>query len=531
MSNLNNTNNTNNTNNNNTNNTNNSKKWYRKRNNNRSNPNYYDNRLNQNNYSNRLNPNNFNYYDRADQMASNRYYPNNRYNPINNNYNLNNLNNLNKSIKNNKPSELVNNIKSNSEQIENSELDLMLFNSIQKIINEMDSSNGSPIIKNITIKKISKNCDNKTCETNIYDSNKTNKKVEQKEEEEFILDISKEYDDLDVSLNSLDSLIQLGKKYNPTTAHKYAINLKRLNLLVPTLEKLQNTIGMDNVKTSIVNQIIYFLSAFESNDNMLHTVITGPPGVGKTMLGQIIGEIYYNLGIIKGQRTKESTNLSDDISSPVYPFKIARRSDLIGQYLGQTALKTQKVIDECEGGVLFIDEAYSLGSGSSDKSDIYSKECLDTINLNLTEKKKNFVCIIAGYPECLDKDFFSVNPGLKRRFPFTYNIEKYSADELGNIFQLMMIQNTWCFESDNILKNFKTFLSKNYDSFPNFGGDMETLFFNVKIAHALRVVGKHPSNRKKVSMLDIENGFKFYKLAKVKKDTSVMPTHLFGLYS
>ena len=394
--------------------------------------------------------------------------------------------------------------------------DTILFNSINKLIGEMDDSNNSPIIKNITIKKISRNADNKIIETNIINS-----KEDKKEVEEFTLDLTKQYEELDVSLNSLDSLIELGKKYNPATAHKYAINLKRLNTLIPTLEKLQSIIGMNSVKTAIVNQIIYFMSAFESNDNMLHTVITGPPGVGKTMLGQIIGEIYYNLGIIKGGNDN------------TYPFKIARRSDLIGQYLGQTAVKTQKIIDECEGGVLFIDEAYSLGSGSfssSEKSDIYSKECLDTINLNLTEKKKNFVCIIAGYPECLDKDFFSVNPGLKRRFPFTYNIEKYTADELANIFQCQMSLNTWSFESEAVLKNLKTFLTKNYDSFPNFGGDMETLFFNVKIAHALRVVCKHPSNRKKITIDDIESGFKFYKLAKVKKDTN-LSQHLYGIYS
>ena len=458
--------------------------------------------------------------NRTDQINNkNLYYKNNRYN------NISNISNTSNTINNDNCCTST----STSTNSDKSNFDTILFNSIHKLISEMDDSNNSPIIKNITIKRISKTTDNKLVdrdnlhlltssrETNIINSK--DKKEEQKEE--FTLDITKEYDELDVSLNSLDSLIELGKKYNPETAHKYAINLKRLNTLVPTLEKLQSIIGMNTVKTAIVNQIIYFMSAFESNDNMLHTVITGPPGVGKTMLGQIIGEIYYNLGIIKG---------GGDNS---YPFKIARRSDLIGQYLGQTAVKTQKIIDECEGGVLFIDEAYSLGSGSfssSEKSDIYSKECLDTINLNLTEKKKNFVCIIAGYPESLDKDFFSVNPGLKRRFPFTYNIEKYTADELANIFQSQMSLNTWSFESDAVLKNLKTFLTKNYESFPNFGGDMETLFFNVKIAHALRVVCKHPSNRKKITIDDIESGFKFYKLAKVKKETN-LSQHLYGIYS
>jgi len=93
-----------------------------------------------------------------------------------------------------------------------------------------------------------------------------------------------------------------------------------------------------------------------------------------------------------------------------------------------------------------------------------------------------------------------------------------------------MSLNTWSFESDAVLKNLKTFLTKNYDSFPNFGGDMETLFFNVKIAHALRVVCKHPSNRKKITIDDIDSGFKFYKLAKVKKDTN-LSQHLYGIYS
>jgi SpoVK/Ycf46/Vps4 family AAA+-type ATPase len=450
----------------------------------------------------------------------NQYYANNK----NNNKNKNSKSNYNKNSKNN--------YNKNTKNKEN--LDKQLFNSIQNIINEMDNSAEKPIIKNITIKKInsSKNSDiNETIPYNLFSGQSVfpisflnelalDEKQDKKELsiDEFVLDLSKDYDELDLSLNSLDSLIELGKRYDPETAHKYAINLKRLNLLIPTLEKLKNVVGMQNVKDSIVNQIVYFMSAFEPNDNMLHTVISGPPGVGKTMLGQIIGEIYFKLGIIKG--SKEG----------IYPFKIARRSDLIGQYLGQTALKTQKIIDECEGGVLFIDEAYSLGSGSSEKSDIYSKECIDTINLNLTEKKKNFVCIIAGYSECLEKDFFSVNPGLKRRFPFTYSIEKYNANELGEIFNLMMTENKWTFEKDIVFNNFKNFLSKNYESFPNFGGDMETLFFNIKIAHALRVVGKKPCFRKKITNDDIESGFKIYKLSKVKKQ-NIIPDYLQGLYA
>ena len=111
---------------------------------------------------------------------------------------------------------------------------------------------------------------------------------------------------------------------------------------------------------------------------MLHCVIEGPPGVGKTEVAKILGQIYRKMGILTSDK-----------------FKSVKRSHLIGGYLGQTAIKTQKVLDECNGGVLFIDEAYSLGN--SEGKDSYSKECIDTLTAHLSENKQNFICIIAGY--------------------------------------------------------------------------------------------------------------------------------------
>ena len=124
-----------------------------------------------------------------------------------------------------------------------------------------------------------------------------------------------------------------------------------------------------------------------------------------------------------------------------YPFIIAKRSDLIGQYLGETSIKTQSLIDKCEGGILFIDEAYSLGN--DEQRDSFSKECLDTINLNLSENKKKFICIIAGYKESLNNSFFAYNEGLRRRFPFIYNIENYNYKELEKIFYKMINDINW----------------------------------------------------------------------------------------
>ena len=256
-----------------------------------------------------------------------------------------------------------------------------------------------------------------------------------------------EYEEIHKEIKSIDDLIELGNMFDINKRKKYNIDLRTLNDLVKPLTDLKNVIGMDNVKNDIVNQIIYYLQDLEdTKDNMMHTIIQGPPGVGKSLLGRIIGEIYYNMGVIKSSNRHHRF----DEYRKRFPFKIARRSDLIGRYLGETAIKTQEVIDSCYGGVLFIDEAYSLGN--EEGRDSFSKECIDTINQNLTENKGNFLCIIAGYKESLEKCFFNYNDGLKRRFPFVYTVNKYTPTELYNIFERMVDKINW--KLDNINKDF-----------------------------------------------------------------------------
>ena len=192
------------------------------------------------------------------------------------------------------------------------------------------------------------------------------------------------YKEIDKEIKSLEDLIELGKMYDPLLKVRYNIDLEKLSNLVKPLEKLKLMIGLNNIKESIVGHITYYLANLEEETNdMMHTVITGPPGVGKTQLGQILGDIYYNLGILQGNKTKKRGRNSQ-FKDNGYTFKIIKRSDLVGKYLGHTAVKTQKVIDSCEGGVMFIDEAYSLGNAEG--RDSFSKECIDTINQNLTEK-------------------------------------------------------------------------------------------------------------------------------------------------
>lgn len=322
----------------------------------------------------------------------------------------------------------------------------------------------------------------------------------------FVVDPNKEYKIIDQKIETLDDLIGLCDFWKEDMTEEYNIDLKRLSMLKEPLTKLKNVIGMDKVKKQIVQHVIYFLQGYGRNEDMLHMTIQGPPGTGKTMIGEILGEIYFKLGIIKGKPKKNKDGKPRNEDELI--FKKVRRSDLIGEYLGHTAVKTQKIIDECEGGVLFIDEAYSLGN--KEGKDNFSKECIDTINQNLTEKKNKFVCIVAGYPDELDSCFFSYNPGLRRRFPFNYTIDPYTEKELEAIFRKKVEDNKWSINPE-LSAHLSSFMKKNKEHFPHYGGDIETLFFICKMGHAMRTLNCHPRERTILTILDLENGFSTFK--------------------
>jgi SpoVK/Ycf46/Vps4 family AAA+-type ATPase len=328
--------------------------------------------------------------------------------------------------------------------------------------------------------------------------------IEEKEEKEKeIPEEEKIFKKIEEKINDINDLIKVGKKYSPLIkTHKFGFDMKILEQLINPLEKLELVIGMSEIKTQLIDQILSSLQNLYDKEQRFHTVIKGPPGVGKTMLAKILCEVYACMGILKNKFKK-------------IKFKIAKRSDLIGKYLGHTAKLTQEVIDKCDGGVLFIDEVYSLGNPQ--KKDSFAKECIDTLNLNLTEKD-NFVCIIAGYPEEIDTCFFAYNPGLRRRFSFNYSITKYSVEELTEIFIVKINISKWLLSKD--LKKKKNiflidFFSKNIDYFPHFGGDIDTLILKCRTSHGKRIFGKEKELRKILTKEDLHNGFETYKLSRV----------------
>jgi len=297
--------------------------------------------------------------------------------------------------------------------------------------------------------------------------------------------------DIQQKIENINDLLIIIKENPLDPDIQYNINLKLLHNIKEPLEELNNMIGMKDLKIQILEQILYFIQGLHINNgsdgDYLHTVIYGPPGTGKTEIAKIIGKIYCNIGILnKGV------------------FKKVTRSDLIAGYLGQTAIKTRDIIESCIGGVLFIDEVYSLGNFEG--QDIFAKECIDTLCEALSNHKNNLMVIIAGYEDEIKNCFFSYNQGLDSRFNWRFKINRYTADELYHIFIKKINEIGWYIDKNITVKWF----DKNYSNFEYFGRDIETLLSKTKIAHSKRVFCLSPDKKKYITIDDLNEGLKIY---------------------
>jgi SpoVK/Ycf46/Vps4 family AAA+-type ATPase len=299
-------------------------------------------------------------------------------------------------------------------------------------------------------------------------------------------------------IESIKNLIELGKSKK---LYKN-INIIMLWKITPYLEKLDKMIGMQYLKESLLVQVMYYLKGFHlknNNEEYLHTMIMGLPGTGKTTVARIIGKLYQSMGV-----------LSED-----GPFKIAYREDFIAGYLGQTAIKTKKLLSSCIGGVLFVDEVYSLGPGETNK-DSFSKECMETITSFLSEHKKDFCFIGAGYEDDIKKCFFAGNKGLERRFQWVHTIGKYSEGELADIMIKMVKEMEWhiCLDRDEIIQLIK----KDIKLFKNAGGDIENFLSKCKMVHAKRVFSLEKEHMFVFTKKDFENSIELIKKYIIKTE-------------
>ena len=296
---------------------------------------------------------------------------------------------------------------------------------------------------------------------------------------------------IEVEINNIEDILSLIEKYPIKPDVEYNINMNAMSNIKKPLIQLNSMIGMNKLKESIVDQILYFIQGLhnisDGNGDFMHTVIYGPPGTGKTETAKIMGKIFSKLGVLKQNK-----------------FRKVTRADLIAGYLGQTALKTRDVIKDSLGGVLFIDEAYALGN--VEKRDSFAKECIDTLCEGLSDHKNDLMVIIAGYKDELERCFFSYNSGLTSRFTWRFKTGDYTYKELFLIFKKKVKDINWKL-SEKI--NDEWFKDKK-DDFKYFGRDVETFLSKVKIAHSKRVFCLPKEKKTIITRKDLEKGFTLF---------------------
>ena len=201
---------------------------------------------------------------------------------------------------------------------------------------------------------------------------------------------------------------------------------------------MQTLIGLSEVKTE-VSALIDFVKIQQEREKKglksvglsYHCVFTGNPGTGKTTVARILATIYRDLGVLKKGHLVETD-----------------RSGLVAEYVGQTAVKTNKIIDSALDGVLFIDEAYSLAQGGNND---YGQEAISTLLKRMEDDRERLIIILAGYPKEI-KRFIDSNPGLQSRFNRYIHFSDYSVEELKQIFLLNAKNNQYEIDEKGLIQ-------------------------------------------------------------------------------
>lgn len=223
-----------------------------------------------------------------------------------------------------------------------------------------------------------------------------------------------------------------------------------LSLYQEIQKELDHLVGLDNIK-DLVFEVYAFLqithmrtdAGLLSNAHVYHMIFKGNPGTGKTTVARIIAKMLQKMGVLSKGHLIE-----------------VERADLVGEYIGHTAQKTRDLVKKSLGGVLFIDEAYSLARGGEKD---FGKEAIDTLVKAMEDQKNQFILILAGYSGEMDF-FLRTNPGLPSRFPIQLDFPDYTVDQLIQISEMMAKERDYILMPQSILKMKEHLLNERNDS-------------------------------------------------------------------
>lgn len=377
-------------------------------------------------------------------------------------------------------------------------------------------------------------------------------------------------------------------------------NFPNIKFIIQKLEEMDSMIEMNSVKSAFAAQLALILTmarrGYKPPFKKMHSVLSGPPGVGKTTMSILMAEIWSLLkltdkksfsfeqysgskkipdkeDLVEEKRTiayvmnevqdkifdiiriidnehgkddigkipenirkiytksSDSADLCQEIidkyakyfmqiddSEPdtsseqdynIKPYIVLGRQDFVGTHQGHTVQKTEKILKENKGKVIIIEEAYLL---STDPKDSYGMEALTIINRYMDEHSDDYIFILNGYEELLDRTIFKVQPGLRRRIQWTFTVDNYSYKGLYNIFlhQLSKYNKPHWKIDKNEEKKYIEFFRKNKEKFPHFGGDTERLILNIQMEYAKSSFDKHIDNLDEI-VIDFETFYLGYK--------------------
>ena len=278
------------------------------------------------------------------------------------------------------------------------------------------------------------------------------------------------------------------------------------DLLKSALNTMHAMIGLNNIKNEIdeLVKLVRFYKEIGKDIRQsfsLHSVFTGNPGTGKTTVARLLAQIYKALGIL------ERGNLVE-----------CDRQALVGGYVGQTAIKTNEILNKAMGGVLFIDEAYALSEGGEND---FGKEAIETILKRMEDNRGDFIVIVAGYTDNM-KNFLESNPGLSSRFDREFSFEDSNAEQLAEI-AIKMFANNSITPEEKATEHIKAYMKFLFDTRNKFFGNARNVrkFVEESIQNQhLRLAKLEPSERTS----DMIHVLKFEDVENFKIDYSIIPT-------